>query len=561
MKNKLLCLFLAIVMLISCLAVAGCSSKTDDETVDGSTTDESALTTATLTLWIPTDKSTTEDAILAVQEAMNKILKVKYETAIELHAIPSDKYEAAIDARLTEIEEKIAFEEAEAERRKQEAKALAAQGITTAAEETTSEAETTNAAEETYVNDLGMTVIRYPEVEEDQMDIFLVRGYENYLSYIEREALSELDSQLNGTCKILKQYIYPDFLTYAKIDGTTYAIPNNHAVGEYKYLLVNKRLVDELYWDSDVLTTLPACENFILDVKQFTDVTPFLSEVDANGMYYWSEDGEWSLIASQLTNDMAYNGYAQLKNVLTIKNFVDVYGMMKVLKENDCIAKDPSKVDEFGVGILSGDAHLPEQYEEDYYVYIYEKPAFDTDDVYGDMFAVSTYTKSLSRSMQILTMLNTDKQLRTILQYGVEGVHWRVSDSNPNTIDVISKDYKMNILETGNVYMTYPAAGVPMSEWEYAKKQNLDSRVSPLLGFRRSDYVREETKEDLAALKELSAEYRQMLDAMSAEYFRENVNTIKKDVNGLDLIKKLTNVENDNVPASYYLAYYDAKPK
>ena len=67
--------------------------------------------------------------------------------------------------------------------------------------------------------------------------------------------------------------------------------------------------------------------------------------------------------------------------------------------------------------------------------------------------------------------------------------------------------------------------------------------------------------EDLAALKELSAEYRQMLDAMSAEYFRENVNTIKKDINGLELIKKLTNVENDNVPASYYLAYYDAKPK
>ena len=106
MKTKILCLLLALVMAMSCFAFAGCSDD-DEGTIEGTDTDETALTTVTLTLWIPTDEDTTEEAILAVQDAINKITKARFETAIELHAIPSDEYEAAVAARFTEIEENI----------------------------------------------------------------------------------------------------------------------------------------------------------------------------------------------------------------------------------------------------------------------------------------------------------------------------------------------------------------------------------------------------------------------------------------------------------------------
>lgn len=562
MKRKFMCLLLALAMAFSCFAAVGCSSE-EDETLEGTTTDEAALTTVTLTLWIPTYENTTEEAVLAVQEAMNKITKAKFETAIELHAIPYDDYEEAINARLTEIEEAIAFEEAEAERKRKEAKELAAQGITTAAEETTSEEETTAVEEETYVNDIGMTVVKYPEVEENQMDIFLVQGYDNYLSYIEREALSELDGELNGTSKLLKQYIYPTFLSYAKVDGSTYAIPNNHVVGEYKYLLVNKRLVDELYFDPDDLTTLPACKDFVLDVKKYTDVTPMLSSVDALGMHYWSEDGEWSLLGTQFTNDIAKNTYCPPKNIFTIKNYVDTYSMMKHLEENDCIAKDPSKVEEFGVGVLSGGYELRTQYEEDYYVYVYDKPMFQTDDIYSSMFAVSAYTKSVARSMEILTMLNTTSELRTILQYGVEGVHWEIDADNEDVIKILSKDYKMNILDTGNTYMTYPAEGVPMEYWENCKKQNLDTKESPYIGLNKETYYNDETKAFFDALKESSKEYKEKVEAMTAEEFDSIVNEMKKEINGLESISNFINAEPENgvTPGSIYLDFYNSYKK
>ena len=541
MKNKLLCLLLAMAMLVSCFAFAGCSDD-KDETVEGDATG-TAATTATLTLWIPTDEDTTEEAILAVQEAINKITKPKFDTAIELHAIPSDEYEAAIEARITEIEEAKILEEEEAKRKKEEPKQNAAQ----AGKTTTAADETMPVEDETYVNDIGMTVVKYPEVEPNQMDIFLVRGYDNLVAYQERGALSALDAEMTTTGKQLSKYIYPTFLAQSKLNGATYAIPNNHGIGEFKFLLVNKRLVDELYWDADKLTNMTACIDFIKDVQRFTDVTPFLAPVEAPAVHYWSEDGSWSLIASQLHINATFDTYTPPKMIFYNTEIVDNMYLMKHLEETNGFAADPENCEEFAVGVVSGDASLKKQYEEDYYVHVYEYPRVTEEDLFGSMFAVSTYTKSLSRSMEIITCLNTSTELRTVLQYGVEGTHWKVNDKDDTVIDIISDDYKMNLLETGNVYMTYPGAGIPMSYWEGVKEQNLASLGDPYMGLEPSDYITDETRELHEDLAEMSKEYLDKINDMTAEEFLVEVNLMKKEIAAFPIMAaKLLSYSNQN---------------
>ncbi len=536
MKNRLACLFLALVMLLSCFAFAACSSKTDEEALEGSETDTSALTTATLTLWIPTDKSTTEEAILEVQEAINKITKAKFETAIELHAIPSAQYETARDAKLTEIEEQIAFEEAEAARKREEAK-LAAQGLLET-EETTEETTVPPEDDEIFVNDAAD--LEYPPVEETQMDIVLIRGYEDYMALIERKALVSLDSELSGSSKLLKQYIYPSFLTYAKVTGGTFGIPNNRpASGTYKYLLVNKKLVDEYYWDPDELTTFEDCKDFILDVKKRSSVTPLLSAPEYPGMVYWSENGSWSLLSSTIENTAAYADAFDPRLTIDNYSYRAHYAIVEELKAAGCIASDPSKVTEFGVGVIEGDPSVLEKYEEDYYIHVYETPTFTTDDIYGAMFGVSAYTKSLSRAMEIIKCLNTDPELRTILQYGVENKHWQISDKDENVIDIISKDYKMNLYETGNVYMTYPAAGKPMSDWDYAKEMNLEAKVTPMLGFMKSDWYNDDTKAAFKELATLSATIKARFEAIPLDKLDEEVYDLIDEVKENELIAAL----------------------
>jgi hypothetical protein len=89
------------------------------------------------------------------------------------------------------------------------------------------------------------------------------------------------------------------------------------------------------------------------------------------------------------------------------------------------------------------------------------------------MFAVSEYSRSLSRSMQIITYLNTNSDLRNVLQYGVEGVHYKIDDETGKLVR-LNRDYIMNIESTGNVFMAYPEENMELDVWEWGKKQNLD---------------------------------------------------------------------------------------
>lgn len=547
MNKKLMCLFLSTAMLLGTLA--GCSSNAgEEENVEATAdTEESSRRSMTLSLWLPTDKNTTEEAIEQTEAAINRLTQAKYDTAIELHAIPRDQYQSAIDARISEIEKIIEDEEIAAEEKRKLAKENKEK-----VEETEAETEETVSEEETYVNDLGITVIKYPDVADTQMDIFLVQGYDNYMRYIENEQIQQLDSELTGTSKILKTYIYPTYFDLAN-QGGTYAVPNNHPAGEYQYLLVNKELVDKYDYDSSSLTTLLKCQDFIKDMgylkdngeEALKDVTPLLGAVDPSNMVYWSADGEWSIIASQITNTMSYSTKCAPRSIFSTTVYTNTLTLMKELSEAGWIGDGVADEDEkFAVGVISGDASVAEKYGDDYYVTIYAKPVFKEEDVFGSMFAVSSYSKSLSRSMEILTYLNTSSDIRTILQYGAEGIHWQYNKENPEVIDILSKDYSMNLLETGNVYMTYPGEGIPMSQWEYGKQQNLDSISSPYIKFGTS-YITDDNKAKLDELAKLSKEYKEKIDAMTAEEFQAALSEFKAEVKASELMTELLDTSGE----------------
>ncbi len=525
MYKKILALILAMLMVAGMFI--GCSVE-DDEDEEGLDPDTSTRVSMTLSLWLPTDEDTTDEAIALVEEAINDITKAKFDTAIELHAIPRDEYQAAIDARMAEIEEKVA-----------------AEGDDYSYDEDESQ---TEVEEETIVNDLGITVKKYPDVGDKQMDIFLVQGYDRYFEYVDNYQILALDNELRSESKILRSYIYPTFLELAGIYGT-YAIPNNHPVGTYTYLLANKELVDKYDYNPDDFTSILKCKDFIKDMgfQNLEGIVPLLGYVDPINMVYWgTENNEWSLIASQIPNSSTYNSQNVPKSIFTLNVYSNTVGLMKELDELGYVGDGTLEEGEkFAIGVIEGDPMSIKEYEDEYYISIYSNPMFTEDDVFGAMFAVSQYTKNLSRSMEIITCLNTDPELRTVLQYGVQGVHWEYdnpeADELDKTITILSDDYKMNLLETGNVYMTYPGEGRPRSEWEYGKQQNLDSISDPYIGFH--EYVTDENKELFEELKKLSAEVKAKLDACPAADFTALVRSLTAEMRENELLSELLDDE------------------
>lgn len=560
MNKKLTSLLLA--ALLTAGSLVGCSSKAEEEDVATADTEQSVRVSMTLTLALPTKSGTTDEAAQKVEAAINRLTQAKFDTAIDLRLIPENEYQAYIDDTLSSINTKILEEESAAESRRKEIKALKAQGVDVSGMDTGDDEETTETVEteeETIVNDLGISIKQYPEVGDTQFDIFLVQGYDNYNSYIENEYIQQLDSELSGNSKLLKTYIYPTFLELANVSGT-YAIPNNHPVGQYQYLLVNKELVDTYDYDPDELTTLLKCTDFIKDIgnQHLDGVVPLLGEVEPANMTYWGTDqSQWSILASQITNTMSYKLKLVPKSVFSINVFVNTIGAMKELSElgyiGDGTIKDGEK---FAVGVVAGDASIVEQYGDEYYTYIYSKPMMTEEDAYGNMLAVSTYSKNLSRAMEIITYINTSTDIRTILQYGIQGENWEYENQDTqDTIRILNNDYQMDLVTTGNVYMTYPGEGMSMDYWDYGKQQNIDSISSPYIKFK--GYINDNNKDLIKQLDDLSKEYKAKLDALTYAEYDDAISEYKKELKESELFKQLTDLENENSVASIYSTWHD----
>lgn len=543
--KKFLCIMMCLIMFMTPV-LTGCSNNTETAETDAVADTEVVRYPMTLSLWLPTDENTSEEAIKLVEAELNKFTTSKYDTAIELHAISAAEYQAKIDAKLTSIDDvKKAAIRAEEEKEQQRVENAIA-GIVP---ETTAEPEEETVTEvvtaETTVDEYGQSVTVYPEVADDQMDIFLVKGYDQYKSYIDEGLIEMLNNEMSDIGKKLNSYIYPHFLEMADVDGL-YGVPNNHALGEYQFLLVNKRLVNEWSYSADELDSLRKCEDFIKDMANLKSsgeaslagVTPLLGEAEAANMIYFNGDGnfniggEWSLICSQITADTAsITNFDDFIPTRTIgSEYTAIVGMMKRLKDLDCIGDGViDNGEEFAVGVVKGNHEDIAKYEEDYHVFIHGVPVATEEDVFESVFCVSKYTKDISRSMEIITYLNTNEDVRTILQYGVEGYHWEkeTNADGEEVIDILRDDYVMNIVDTGNVYLTYPGEGIPKSYWEHSKQQNIDCAMNPYFGF---EYVTEDNMKNFETLKRLSETYLNKINSLSADEFTAELPSLQKEL-------------------------------
>lgn len=558
MKHKFLCILLCLSMLASGILLSGCASSSDGGGA-GTGTDTSGdgdapvvpRSSMTLTLWVPTSPDTTEEAIAQVEEAINGITQPLYDTAIKLYALPEDEYDEAVKEQVHSIETRIEEErQAELDKRQEELQNAmnggSSENAETTAPETTGGLETT----ESEYSLIVQSAPEYPHVEDTQMDIFLIHGWDDYEYYANNLYLSSLDEELSGSSKVLRSYIYPDFFTAATIDGSIYGVPNNHAVGEYTYFLVNKRLVEEEYLNPDTLLSLESTEQFVQDVATYhPEVTPVYGVYEPSYYEYWSgqDPQTFSVLASRIDASSSYDTDVNtiFRNIFTIYNYTQSTYLYKSYVEQGYVST-AEDVGEFGVGFIKGTPEDIAAYEDDYYINIHQAPRGTKEEYCSAVFGVSAYTKSVSRSMEILTLLNTNTELRTILQYGVEGTHWKYDEENENIIVKLSDDYKMNLIDTGNMFITYPDYGKTLDEWEAAKQQNLDSYYPITLSL--ADYQNESNQ---ALLEELDAFNQQILaevNAMSAAEFKASIDngTLIDRVDDNEAFQKLSYVPSSS---------------
>ncbi|MBQ8175204.1 MAG: hypothetical protein IJ009_07380 [Clostridia bacterium] len=482
MKKKLLCLLLCAVMLVSVLA--GCAGETDP-----TASADSSRKTVTLTMWVICEETVSLETEAQIEEAFNTITEADYTTHVDLVFCTEDEYEIKLEQKFNHIE-------------------------SNPGKSKPSQNPYITITNKTYRDDEGMTRLEYPDVWEYQMDIVLVTGREMLDGYISKGRVQDLTSSLNTTNKIIKKYVNNALLNNAAINGKWYGIPNNNIIGNYTFMLVNKEMALKYEYEPEQFTSFgfgTAAAELIEKIAQNEDTTqiaPMYGMADYPLVKYWSTYGSdsASVLATMYANSTVQIGNAiSAVNIFSDANYQSFMREMFYCKENGYFVDAEQPQDTFGVAVLEGDYSFYETYGEDYYVVPLTYPRLEDENVFGSMFAVSSYTANLDRSMEIIRALTCETELRNILQYGIEGTHYEIRDDG--TLKRLNSNYMMNINYTGNTFKAYPEEGMPANFWQdVAKHQNREALLS--IAFGTASY-----------LSQVDADAWEQMSAVSQSYF------------------------------------------
>lgn len=263
------------------------------------------------------------------------------------------------------------------------------------------------------------------------------------------------------------------------------------------------------------------------DRVEFSDPEDGLTTVDANGnpkpsyYYTYSTDCSFSILGQTML-DASKRSLGEIElgfnTLLTNQTFRSTYETLKDYEYNELFGT-PTEGQYAAVSFRKGNYQIQGEAKanggvytdpetgRDYYVVVAEKPEASEQELYGNMFCVYGESNYLNRSMEVITRINTNQELRDLLQYGILGEHYELNadgTAHPLTGSQEYGAYRMDIEKTGNCFMATPHEDDGPDAWTYAKSQNNDALINPLLGFDFTSELKEsENTLDVALIREI----------------------------------------------------------
>lgn len=110
-------------------------------------------------------------------------------------------------------------------------------------------------------------------------------------------------------------------------------------------------------------------------------------------------------------------------------------------------------------------------------------PYVDTTSAQGAMMAISTASKNPERAMMFLNLLNTDPEIMTLMNYGVEGVHYNLTDDGCVEFTAERDNFKPWTNGVGNVTILPPTVEQGVGFWDTFTSYYGNAKEIPILGF------------------------------------------------------------------------------
>ncbi|KRF09990.1 hypothetical protein ASG89_00075 [Paenibacillus sp. Soil766] len=318
-----------------------------------------------------------------------------------------------------------------------------------------------------------------------------------------------LDELLERYGQKLRASMSQRFWNDGKLDGKQMAVPNYQIAAMRPSLVIQKRFVDKYKLDLSAIRKIDDIEPFLKQLKEGEPgIVPFGTTRGFFMNHIYGIDWRVSIyqgdanhrVLPDVTPEMRQNfalvhswydkGYIN-QDAATLKNAADVYNKGNTAVWFDFTGKPGSEA-EFKAGDGGFDVVLVPL----------AKPSFNG--AVSSMNAISRTSKHPDKAMQLLELVNTDKQLYNTLVYGIEGKHYSRGDGNYIKLKLDSGYFTNTDWVFGNIRNEFLPEGSPADKIEQTVRINEEAEVSPYYDF---VFRTDDLKAELANVKVVNDEY------------------------------------------------------
>ena len=329
--------------------------------------------------------------------------------------------------------------------------------------------------------------------ESKKPDIILINSVEMFNTLYGANKLAPLTSFYNNKKyqklnAIVEDKLLASSLVEDAIEGANgtityeknyYTVPNNHRIGEYKYIVIDKAEArDNLHYSSDKIAAMND-ERDIADYKNKIgdDKVQLISGLYETKLYL--EYGCNTLDELKAKIGQYYDDHkAEIGEDISKDEYVKEYSQV-VTNNGESFVKAPIEKVNF-VNVASYPTATKTEAFESAFAVIKSK-----DDV-GNLTEeeAAVINEHYTKCVDIIYALNNDVQFRNMLQYGYVGTNYNFvkDEKHQNTNYITLKDnenvyYNMNLALTGNPYIAYycEQQGWTALEHDNVLKQNAAS--------------------------------------------------------------------------------------
>ncbi len=338
----------------------------------------------------------------------------------------------------------------------------------------------------------------------------------------------ELDDLYEEYGQGIAQELDQEFLEASRINGHIYGIPCQGEFANARTIAYRKDIVEELGLDVSNVKTLDDWVPIMEAVKEaYPDMDGFATNSGSSQAQWLGYN--WDSLTDNFGVLMDYGAEATVVNVYETEEYENLVRTMRAWYEAGYVAKDTATETE-SINSLLGAGRVfstigtgkPGDEEESTngagvpigHIDLTEALSVTTN-ITGEMWGITSWSEEPEAAMKFLNLMYSNEEVATLLNYGIEGVHYSVQeDGSFNYLegqDITSCTYHPQIL------MFWPNSFIG-GFWdgddpncpEETKVFNEEARKSIALGF---SYDNANVINEVAACQNVVQQYQIALDA------------------------------------------------